>query len=122
MLVEDYSTGYYVTEVMVEPHDRDVPCINDEAYRTLQFEIYDGPDEHGERVMFKLEDYTFEVEPHTGTPSCVLNLPLDLIEETRIRHPPARRPAFVVKPWAMDYVHFDEGDWEYPSDSGEPVL
>lgn len=116
MNVEEWSSGYYMVETVVEPHVASEPYINHQDYQDLQFELYDSPDQHSERVIFQMDEYTFEVLPSRGVPTSVLALPEDILEETRVKNPPSRRPVRVPKPWAMDYVLFDAEEWEEPPD------
>lgn len=99
MLVEEFSAGYYLTPLAVEPADTDTPRINDHDHEELLTEVY----EDRERPVFKLGDAYVSPEPDAGTPANVLELPEDLLAFVGIDHPPARCDALVLKPWVIRY-------------------
>lgn len=102
MRVEEFSTGYYVAEMYVESGG-DVPRVNDEDYRELQYEVHEAGS--GEQdIVFQLDEQLFVVEPSRDIPTDVVALPEGIIENTFIKHPPALRQLRVPKPWFFEFL------------------
>lgn len=106
MYLEDWNSGYWLSEFHVESVKDESPSINRQTYQSLQYEIH--PTGEPDDVMVKIEERHYEVAPADSTPIGVLELPRDEIEELRIRNPPERRPVLVVKPWFQDYLSWSE--------------
>lgn len=102
MRVEELSSGYYITELYIEPGEEQ-PRVNDHNYRDLQYEVHHaGSDEQG--IVFQVDGTIFPVEPSRDIPTEVLTLPEELMEHTRVKNPPARRGIMVPKPWFMKFL------------------
>jgi len=97
MLVEEFSSGYYSTEVYVEPGEG-APSINDSDYRDLLYEVF-PPGEHEGMILFQLDEHFFPIEPSRGVATNVLELPEEVMEVTRVNRPPQARMVLVPKPW-----------------------
>lgn len=96
MRVEVFSTEYYMTEMYVEEGEGR-PRVNDQDYRDLQYEVHEaGVDEQG--IVMQMDEIYFEVEPSRNTPTHVLELPQEALDNTRIRNPPARRRVMLPRP------------------------
>lgn len=102
MRIEELSSGYYITECYVEPGE-EKPQVNDHDYRELQYEVHEaGSDE--QYIMFQMDGTFFEVEPATNIPNETLALPEEILELTKVKHPPARRGIMVPKPWMFKFL------------------
>lgn len=102
MLVEEFSSGYYLTQAYVEPGSPR-PQINDESYRDLQHELF-PPGKHEDAILFQLDNKIFNIEPSRKVPSGVFEVPETELEGTRIRNPPSQREIMVPKPWMIEFL------------------
>lgn len=101
MWIDELSSGYYVTEMYVESGN-ETAVINDETYRDFQYEI--GTPGTGDDVIFALDGVWFPVMPSKEVPFDTLTVSDDLIDATRIKHPPTRREIMVPKPWFAELL------------------
>lgn len=102
MRVERYSAGYHLTEMLVEPGPNR-PRVNDADYRTLQHEVHD-PGTDSDEIVFQLDSLFFPVEPSQQTPLNVLELPAEALQETQVKHPPARREILIPDQWLHRFL------------------
>lgn len=107
MYLEPWNTGYFLSEFQVERVREDRPCINEQTFLELQWELYPTGEQEDE-IMLKVEDAHFAVEGSTNTPTGVLGIPHELIDELSVRNPPKRKPVLVVKPWFQEYLSWSK--------------
>ncbi|MDY6779568.1 MAG: DUF5802 family protein [Halobacteria archaeon] len=103
-MFEEFSSGYYLGRLYVEPHDSDVPVLHENLHRSIGEKLYDGTEgiepsvsNDGEKpVVIKLGNRHLVVEGGE-VPSSTLGLPEDTIEEFDIRNPPSLKSVLLAK-------------------------
>lgn len=102
MVLEEFSTSYYLTELYVEMGKENAK-VNDQYYRDLQYEIHHTGSVEQE-ILFQLDGVFFAVEPSRNIPTGVIELPNELIENTSIKNPPTLRGLMLPKPWFYQFL------------------
>lgn len=96
MSLEEFSGGYYRTEMSVQPYD-DGPVIQNSLYDFINREIYAQTDAPiTMRVGLDQGPY-FTVEAENAVPSDVLAMPREWMDDMEI-HDQEARNVFVLKP------------------------
>lgn len=109
MYLEPWNDGYWLTEFYIQPNYDEEPCINEELFRDLQYEIYpEGELKDDKSVMVRVEDRYYELQPDPDIPTDVLELPEGDFGDLRIDAAAKRRPILVVKPWFQEYVAWEQ--------------
>lgn len=110
MYLERWNNAYLLTELYIQPTKDEIVRINEDSYLTLQYELYpEGERKDDKNIMVRVEDRYFDLEPDANTPTGVLDVPRDTVEdELRIRNAPERKPVLVVEPWFQDYVSWEK--------------
>ncbi|WP_123534972.1 DUF5802 family protein [Halosimplex salinum] len=98
-MFEQFSSGYYLGRLYVEPRDDDAAAIARTQHEQVNEQLYAG--EGIERtdlpLVMKLENTHFTVYGDERVPADTIAVPEELVEETRIRNPPALREVFLAK-------------------------
>lgn len=98
-MFEDFSSGYYLGRLYVEPHDSPEPVIHDEEYRRIHGDVYGGDGEIAEEMplVFKLDSQHLPVKGGEGVPSGTLGVPEGLVEEIDLDNPPSVKNVLLAK-------------------------
>ncbi len=94
-MFEEFSRGYYLGRLYVEPHDAEEPVIHDHEYQRLHDDIYQGKDETP--LVFKLENQHITVQGDESVPSKTLGLPTKLVDELDVDNPPSIENVLLAK-------------------------
>lgn len=102
MRVEEFSTGYYLAQVFVEPGS-ERPRINSHDYQDLQKAVHETGGKEQE-VLFQCDGFAFPVEPSRSLPTDTLKLPEEAIGKVNIANPPSRKIVRVPKAWMHRFL------------------
>ncbi len=91
-----FSDGYYlVSNIYIEPSAEPSPALEENFYAFLQDEVYE---EQSTPIMMKHSKRHFEVEPRSGVPIDVLEVPASEIDDWDVENPPSREQVLLAKP------------------------
>jgi len=93
-MFEDFSGGYYLGRLYVEPHEVERPAIHDDEYEAMRSELYEGSDKP---LVMKLDNHHLAVGGDEGVPSGTLGIPERLLEETGVEKPPVLKGVLLAK-------------------------
>jgi hypothetical protein len=101
-MFEQFSSGYYLGRLYVEPSDGDAAAIARTQHEQVNRQLYaeggaDGIQRTDLPLVMKLENTHFTVYGDERVPADTIAMPEDLVEETRIENPPALREVFLAK-------------------------
>lgn len=97
-MVEEFSTGYYLLRLYVEPYHGDRAVLNRTVHAELLEELYsEDPSDPETPLLMKVDEAHLAVHPDTDIPSGTLGLPDHLLEATRIDRPPTLREILLAK-------------------------
>lgn len=94
-MFEDFSSGYYLGRLYVEPHDSPEPVIHDDEYRRIHGDVYGG--EADTPLVFKLDNHHLPVKGDEGVPTATLGLPEELLDDLDLRNPPSVKNVLLAK-------------------------
>ncbi|MCU4717701.1 DUF5802 family protein [Halapricum hydrolyticum] len=99
-MFEQFSRGYYLGRLYVEPQDHQLAALCREQYEQIATQLY--AEERGatpeQPLVMKLGTRHFRVHGEDGVPADTLAVPPEIIEDdARIRNPPALREVFLAK-------------------------
>lgn len=99
-MVEEFSAGYFLLRLYVEPHAGDRAVLNRADHAELRSKLYsaDGRGSTDELpLLVKVDEAHIPVLPADGVPTGTLALPDPVLEETRIETPPSFRDILLAK-------------------------
>ena len=99
-MFEEFSRGYYLGRLFVEPYDGDRAVIHRDHHHRANERVYaaDGGVDHLDNpLVMKLDEAHFPVHGADDVPSGTLALPASLLGDTRIDAPPALREVLLAK-------------------------
>jgi len=99
-MVEEFSAGYFLLRLYVEPHPGDRAVLNRGDHADLRSALYstgtlDPSDDLP--LLVKVDETHIPVLPGEGVPTGTLALPDDVLEATRIEAPPTLREILLAK-------------------------
>ncbi|MDY6764326.1 MAG: DUF5802 family protein [Halobacteria archaeon] len=94
-MFEDFSSGYYLGRLYVEPYDGDDVVIQRKQYEVVNQEIYDGG-EHP--LVMKIDTRHFPVHADEGVPNNTVALPNRFIDPNETSDLPALKEVLLAKP------------------------
>lgn len=97
MILEEFSNGYFIIRIYVEPSGDEDATLNAHTYEALRDELYDGEKDRG--IIIKIRSRYYAVVPDRGTPTGVLELPSGDVEALHLYEEGLYQPALVPKPW-----------------------
>ena len=83
-MFEQFSGGYYLGELYVEPHDCDRAVIQREDHEAVNEQLYadgEGVERLDAPLVMKVDNTHFPVLGDEGVPSGTLAVPAELLEE-----------------------------------------
>ncbi|MFB6143177.1 MAG: DUF5802 family protein [Halorientalis sp.] len=98
-MFEQFSSGYYLGRVYVEPTDEESPAMCREQHERVNEQLYadgEGVERLDAPLVMKLETTHFPVTGDEGVPRDTLAVPRSLLEETRIDNPPTLREVLLA--------------------------
>jgi len=99
-MFERFSRGYYLGRLYVEPGERETAAMCREQHERVNEQLYadgDGIERLDRPLVMKLDTSHFPVTGEEGIPPDTLALPPALLEDTRVRNPPALEEVFLAK-------------------------
>ncbi|MDZ7731351.1 MAG: DUF5802 family protein [Natrialbaceae archaeon] len=98
-MFEAFSGSYYLGRLYVTPSDGSTAAMDQHQHERLNEELYasgEGIERLDRPLVMKLESSHFPVQGDSSVPMDTLAVPTELLEETRIRNPPARTEVFLA--------------------------
>lgn len=99
-MFEEFSAGYYVGQLYVEPYDGEHAVLEHDQHEEANEQVY-ASDEGIERtdhpLVMKVDERHFPVLGADDVPTDTLALPDDVLEATRIDNPPTVTEVLVAK-------------------------
>lgn len=99
-MFEQFSRGYYLGRLYVEPQDGDAATMCRDQHEQVNQQLYgstDGISRTDLPLVMKLGTRHFPVHGDDRIPADTLAVPPEIIEDTDIRQPPALREVFLAK-------------------------
>jgi hypothetical protein len=100
-MFEQFSSGYYLGRLYVEPRDDDRPAMSRVQHEQVNQQLYTDDEGVVARtdlpLVMKLENHHFAVQGDDTVPDDTLAVPRELIEDTHIRNPPTLHEVFLAK-------------------------
>ncbi|MFB6282759.1 MAG: DUF5802 family protein [Halobacteria archaeon] len=103
-MFEDFSRGYYLGRIFVEPTDGEKPALQEEQYRKIKKALYQDSGETSIRsgtdkpLVFKINNSHLKVEGDHEIPSKTLGIPRKVLDGIRIDNPPTLKEVLLAKP------------------------
>lgn len=92
-MFEDFSSGYYLGRMYVEPHESDRPVMQDEEYETVSRGVYDEE----KPLVMKIGNRHLVVGGDGGIPSGTLGVPEGVVDKLGLRNPPSVKDVLLAK-------------------------
>lgn len=99
-MFEQFSQGYYLGRLYVEPGDGDAATMCREQHERVNRQLYGSAGEPTPRdlpLVMKLGTRHFPVHGEEGVPADTLAVPSEIVEDTDIRNLPALSEVFLAK-------------------------
>ncbi|MDY7081419.1 MAG: DUF5802 family protein [Halobacteria archaeon] len=94
-MFEDFSSGYYLGRLYVEPHRVEHAVMHDAEYEKVSDRIGSSEDEP---LVMKVDRKHLCVQGDDNIPSGTLVIPEGIMNEMPIRNPPELKEVFLAKP------------------------
>lgn len=92
-MFEEFSSGYYLGRMYVEPHDTDGPIMQDDDFEAVSRGVYDE-----ERLLvMKIGKRHLVVDGDGSVPTGTLGVPERIAQELRLRNPPSVKDVLLAK-------------------------
>ncbi|WP_436931801.1 DUF5802 family protein [Halosimplex halobium] len=98
-MFEQFSSGYYLGRLYVEPSDGDAAAIAAAQHERVNEQLYadEGISRTDLPLVMKLENTHFTVYGDESVPADTIAVPESLVAETNVRNPPSLREVFLAK-------------------------
>lgn len=99
-MFEEFSGGYYLGRLYVEPYDGDRAVMQAEQHERANRQLYatgDGVERLDHPLVMKLDETHFAVHGADEVPSETLAVPPTVLSRTRVDDPPALREVLLAK-------------------------
>lgn len=99
-MFEEFSSGYYLGRLYVEPFDGEQAAMRRDQHEQINEQLYasgEGIERLDSPLVMKVDQHHVAVRGEEGIPEGTLALPEDLLEDTRIRNPPALKEVLLAK-------------------------
>ncbi len=98
-MFEDFSRGYYLGRMYVEPHEADSPVMQDEEFEKVRNDIYGDEKAYDAKkpLVVKIGKQHLVVDGDEGVPTGTLGVPRHVAEGLRIRNPPSVEDVLIAK-------------------------
>lgn len=114
-MFEEFSAGYYVGRVYIEPYDGDHAVMDRDQHAEANEQVYatGEPIERGDHpLVMKVDERHFPVFAADDMPTDTVGLPAPMLESTRVDTPPTLKEVLVAKAdraaqlleWATPYT------------------
>ena len=99
-MFETFSSGYYLGRLYVEPYDGDRAVIQRTQHELVNEQLYvadEGVERLDAPLVMKLDRRHFPVHGAEDVPENTLGLPASLLDDCRVRNPPALKEVLLAK-------------------------
>lgn len=99
-MFEEFSSGYYLGRLYVQPADRADAVIEREQHEHVNRELYtsgEGVERTDAPLVMKLHECHVPVHGDESVPKDTLVVPWSMVDETRVRNPPTLTEVFLAK-------------------------
>lgn len=99
-MFEQFSRGYYLGRLYVEPNSGHTAAMSKVQHERVNKQLYaddEGIERLDDPLVMKLENTHFRVHGDEKVPADTLVVPEELLEETDVRNPPALREVLLAK-------------------------
>lgn len=99
-MFSEFSRGYYLGRLYVEPHDGDSAAMQREQHELVNEQLYAdgaGLERLDTPLVMKLGNRHFPVHGEDGVPDGTLALPEHLLGDATVQNPPALREILLAK-------------------------
>lgn len=99
-MFEEFSAGYYLGRLYVQPTDGDDAVIASEQHEQVNRELYatgEGLERLDAPLVMKVHERHVAVHGEEGVPRDTLLLPASILEDTRVDNPPALIAVMLAK-------------------------
>ena len=99
-MFEEFSSGYYLGRLYVQPYDGDRPVMSRDQHEHVNDQIYatgEGLERLDAPLVMKLDERHIAVHGEDGLPEDTLVLPEEVLEDSRVRNPPALKEVLLAK-------------------------
>lgn len=99
-MFEEFSAGYYLGRLYVEPRDGDRAVVHEEHHERANETVYasgEGVERLDHPLVMKLDSTHFPVHRADDIPAGTLAVPDDLLEATGVEDPPALKEVLLAK-------------------------
>lgn len=109
-MFEEFSDGYYLGRLFVEPHDDDRAAMHREQHERVNERVYaqgEGLERTDAPLVMKLENCHFPVHGAADVPADTLALPRSLLDAAAVTDPPTLRDVLLAKAdWAVQLLEW----------------
>jgi len=99
-MFEEFSSGYYLGRLYVEPHDGEQAAIRRDQHEHINEQLYatgEGVERLDAPLVMKVDSHHLAVRGEDDIPEGTLALPETVLDDTRIRNPPALKEVLLAK-------------------------
>lgn len=99
-MFEEFSRGYYLGQLYVEPYDGERAVMHRDQHERANEQVYatgDGIERLDHPLVMKVDESHFPVHAATDVSTNTLALPSPLLENTRVDDPPTLREVLLAK-------------------------
>ena len=99
-MFEEFSAGYYLGRLYVEPREGEQAVIHDEHHERANEQVYatsEGIERLDNPLVMKVDGAHFPVHGASDVPARTLAVPEELLEATRVEDPPTLTEVLVAK-------------------------
>jgi hypothetical protein len=93
-MFQPFSGGYLLGRLYVEPTGEENAVMQTDQHEQAADQVYDEDDQP---LVMKLDSVHVTVHADDRVPAGTLGLPRSVLEETRVRNPPALREVLLAK-------------------------
>ncbi|MFD1585720.1 DUF5802 family protein [Halorientalis brevis] len=119
-MFERFSSGYYLGRLYVEPDERETAAMCREQHERVNEQLYtdgEGIQRLDNPLVMKLDASHFPVTGDDGLPPNTLAVPETVLEDSRIRNPPALREVLLAKADRAKQLLELTGQFEFDEES-----
>ncbi|USZ67274.1 DUF5802 family protein [Halorussus salilacus] len=99
-MFEEFSSGYYLGRLYVEPYHGDEAVIRRDQHEQINEQLYatgEGIERLDNPLVMKVDSHHLAVHGEDEVPEGTLALPEEVLDDTRIRNPPALKEVLLAK-------------------------
>jgi hypothetical protein len=99
-MFEEFSSGYYLGRLYVEPYDGEQPAMRRDEHERINEQLYntgEGIERLDSPLVMKVDRHHVAVQGEDGIPEGTLALPESLLDDTEVRNPPTLKEVLLAK-------------------------